>query len=64
MNRCLSALCPVVELIIVRAGLLARENTMSQELLDLALSKFTQYGINIAKFENTAQGTAHSHLNI
>jgi type III secretory pathway component EscS len=53
----------MVKLIVVRAGLLARENTMSQELLDLALSKFTQYGINIAKFENTAQGTAHSNLN-
>ncbi|XP_046653698.1 apolipoprotein D-like [Daphnia pulicaria] len=38
------------------AWLLGREQTMTQEVMDVALSKFTQFGVDVSKFKPTAQG--------
>ncbi|XP_057376531.1 apolipoprotein D-like [Daphnia carinata] len=38
------------------AWLLGREQTMTQEIMDVALSKFTQFGVDVSEFQPTTQG--------
>ncbi|XP_046437376.1 apolipoprotein D-like [Daphnia pulex] len=40
------------------AWLLGREQTMTQEVMDVALSKFTQFGVDVSTFQMTTQGAS------